>query len=252
MTMQAEIDAYHEEIRDIWGLEGARAIPGFSLMPHLGQLPLPGPGVDVLFFGMNPSFVEISLARHWQQVRQDLGMPDAILALDWDGPHTDSEWSERRATLVELDRHSRANYSRYYGLFGEVAEDARAGASWQHLDAFPLRLTSQRTLTPLLPISEESEPEWVVLKQVLCATLRLARAMEPEVIVVANSYLSKVLEQHLSLRRQAIGHRYDADLFPGIPFLLTSQLSGGATSKYGRERLVADLRDALAGAQGLS
>lgn len=256
--MQRTIDAYHEQLLSFWRDNQSSSILGFSRVPHFGQLPKAGrTEIKVLFLGLNPSYVESTLERHWRTVHEgnqrllDMGLQ----ALQWDAQRSAEDWLELRAAIVALDHFSRDNYGRYFDAIASVAEEVGVGENWHHLDAFPLRETSQNALIPFLPVFSEAPAGWQpVLEGLLNATMTLVATMKPKVVVVANSHVAKVLEHRLPLTLQENGHRYENESasFEGVPFLLSSQLSGGATSKYGRQRLVADLRDALRDGKGLN
>ena len=137
------------------------------------------------------------------------------------------------------------------------------------MDLFPIRETSQRLLEAELRYPKRSEVErfenampdspyrlartWhSALESIFGATLQLISSLKPSIVVVLNSWASKMLEYKLGLEVEANGHRYRTARVPGASWLLSSQLSGGATSVYGAQRLLADLRDAVLGGPGLS
>lgn len=82
------------------------------------------------------------------------------------------------------------------------------------------------------------------------AAIQLIIDLNPTVVVVLNSHASQILEHKLPLRKPANGHPYNCEKFSNVPYLLGSQLSGGAISIYGKERILADLRDVVRGGDG--
>lgn len=170
---------------------------------------------------------------------------------------------------MRLDQYSRETYRSYYAPIEDLVSAAAKAHAWYHLDLFPLRETDARLLTVYTRVPAnndqrrklaEARPdsrlhksyEWEhVFKQLFDATIELIRDLQPAVVVVLNSYVSRTLHHKLPLVLQANGHRYECAKLPGIVFLLGSQLSGGATSTYAKERLLADLRDVVRGQDGL-
>lgn len=264
--MQYAIDQYHQLLLDTWAQvhatknSSAAPIPGFDRAPYLGHQLVQGRAV--LFLGMNPSYVEGTLDDHWTaalagdetmagiKVRDALQWPPVASAL------SGTDWKQ---AILTLDRYSRENHERFYGLIEDLATDAGAKDDWQQLDMFPIRHTAQRQLEAFLddlrnpPTRTETDaPGHQVFSLLFDAAWELVTALRPKVVVVLNARLSRLLEQRLPLTLQANGHRHETDRMPSVPFLLASQLSGGATSIYGRKRLAADLRDALRGGPGLA
>lgn len=294
VAMKRAVNNYHLKLLKIWGQHQSTGAPGLSLAPYLGQLPNPGNEVDVLFIGLNPSYIDHVLRRHLQDLSSPcpgltkLGLP---AALQWHPILTPGNLTQ----IIALDNYSRNNHPRFYKVIESVAVDAQVGTNWHHIDLFPIRESKQDLLAKYLEKNKVTTSGVTFIKrgghnlsqlpppfqELFNATMTLVCAMKPSVVVVVNSLASRLIESCLPLTRQSNGHRYEAPTYSisgtagshpdeagclsdeagilpdeacslcGVPFLLSSQLSGGATSTYGRERLVADLRDAFRGGTGL-
>jgi hypothetical protein len=252
--MQKAVGSYHRKLREIWLQHQACDIPGFEWSPYLGQ-PIELPKrLKVLFIGLNPSFVSKVIARHWEVAHAGDAHLKAmkLRALKWPAMRAEVEWDRLLPAVVKLDRHSRGHYPRYYGPLGDLAEAAGAADAWDHLDLFPLRTTPQKALAKHLLLPEAWDEEFPSpLSALLEATLELIEAIDPKIVVVVNALAASTLEDRAQLIIQGNHHRYVCPLLPKVTFLLSSQLSGGATSKYAALRLLADLRDALRDGGGL-
>lgn len=269
--MQKTITNYHETVLGVWKSKHGSVVEGFKRVPLLAQPP-DCERVDVLTLGMNPSFVPESLIAHWERAQHE--HPEMLMrglaALDWNALQTESEWQELRNAVARLDKHSRANYKKYYGPIEELVALAGKKDAWYHTDLFPLRETDQKTFTAKLRVPRNSNERVALRDSTATSKLRASYAwdqavvdlfnasieliidLKPRVIVVLNSYASQMLEYRLPLTKQGNGHRYVYEKLPDVPFLLGSQLSGGATSIYAKERLLADLRDVIRYGDGLN
>jgi hypothetical protein len=253
--MEVAVDDYHRKLREIWIRYEGSNVAGFENVPHFGQPVDWHPRVKVLFLGLNPSFVPGTLRSHWATVHANNPRLNAMgmTALEWSAMRPIHRWNRLRPAVTQLDHHSRANYPRYYAPLEAFAQAAGVTGGLIHLDLFPLRNTSQKALEKHLPTPESGNRNWhPALMELFEATLKLVQNMKPEVVVVANALASDLLEYRLPLIVQRNRHRFESPALPGSVFLLGSQLSGGATSKYAGMRLLADLRDALRGRSGLN
>ena len=190
-------------------------------------------------------------------------------ALKWNKTQTNDLREDLRAAVLRLDQHSRTAYKFYYGPIEELVTLAKKNVAWYHMDVFPLRETDQKQFTAKIRVPRSAKEkaalcaskgdsrlrksyEWdASISKLFHAFIDLLKKLQPKVVVVLNSHVSGMLEYRLPLYKQPNGHRYECVDLPGVVFLLGSQLSGGATSTYGKERLLADLRDLLRGKNGL-
>ncbi|WP_349742958.1 hypothetical protein [Roseateles cavernae] len=253
MTPDDALAQFEIALLAIWRSQEGDSAPGFGLLPLFGQWPSRKTPI-VLFLGLSPSFVPSALEEHWAATHHQT--PELLAigldALNWVVPENADGWGQYREAVEQLDRYSREEYKRYYGPVDKLMADTQADVHHEHLDLFPLRSTDQGAFKEFLAATEDSNrAKWKAREELLNAALDLVRAMAPKVIVVVNAAASRLVRDELGLELQTNGHRYASLAWPGVTFLLGSQLSGGATSEFARERLVADLRDVLQGGQGL-
>lgn len=268
--MLTAISKYQDTVLNLWKREHASSSEGFQRWPLLSAPPVCD-RVEVITLGLNPSYVLDELEAHWHAVRND--NPDMPTwsreVLSWDGNQPEELRDRYREIVKQLDKHSRDAYGVYYAPIEQLVSAAGKRHAWYHMDIFPLRETVAKQLTVHVPVPmthEEREKlagansnsrqaqkfKWnSIFDELFDASIDLVRDLEPKVVVVLNSYVSRMLHYKLPLEIQANGHRYRSKKLPKIVFLLGSQLSGGATSTYGKERLLADLRDVVRGKAGL-
>jgi len=264
---------YVDKILTLWSADERAPLDGFDRVPFIGHLPedMP-PNLQVLVLGLNPSFSVESLKRSWDVVRKTcspIGEATVLELLSWPLPENQGKRDAAKLAIETLDRYSRKNHAIFYRPIERLMNAAGLESDkWLHMDLFPIRETSQRRLEAELKFPKRHERERFAtlpqnaayrkartmhpaLRSTLDETLQLICALKPPIVVVLNSFASKLLEYCLDLRLQPNGHRYRSDATDGTCWILSSQLSGGATSLYGMERLLADLRDAVRGNRGL-
>lgn len=209
-------------------------------MPYLGQRYAGCAPLQLLFVGINPSYVPKVLREHWQAVHRQ-ALDDNLTPLQWQ-PRSAPALQTLVEQLEGLDLHSIANYPRYYGPLANFASNVGA-ANWHALDLYPVRVRSQSDLSAVL-IADEPLPEPAA--ELMAAFVEQVSQWQPRVVVVANALASRLLVRHGGLRRQANGHRYEHADCPQSVFLLSGMLSGaGQQDEFSRERLAADVRAAL-------
>ena len=251
--MDELIEKYHNDIHGFWDRHALTQFPGMDKMPYLGQAPQFAE-LDVLFLGINPSFVEPMLISHWAVVHPGVNAHAlAVLPWLWGQNRTAEELALLRRQLVALDQYSRRNYPIHYGPLETVATGAakRAGLKevrWHTLDMLPVRARFQSELAQHLPIGGQ----WHALAEnMFLRSVQLLIEMKPRVVVVANALVANLLIEKFEMRPQDNGHRYETEYLPGVPFLLSGMLSYGVTDRFSRDRLTADLGNALLGGNGL-
>jgi hypothetical protein len=255
VAMRRLVEEHHRYLLEIWGEYAGSGLPGFEHVPYLGHLPKLTHGPQLLVVGMNPSFEPTTLRKHWETVHannSDL-IRIGIQSLKWQS-FLEHRNGNLQQAIRQLDVHSRSFYKRYYGPIAMLATDAGIKEDdWEHLDLLPIRATKQSYLLEHLnQLKRGPDANENVYKKMVDASIAMMVAIRPRAILVANAAASRILAERLNLRPQANGHRYDCRALPGVPFLLSSQLSGGTTSQYARERLLADLKNALIGGSGMS
>lgn len=252
-NMNELIAQYHSELLTIWAQNAEAEFPGMDKMPYLGQAPQFN-RLDVVFLGINPSFREKMLSDHWDIVHPTVNARTlSVKPWHWCGNRAEEDLALLREQLVALDQYSMRNYPIFYKPLEQVAVTAgclaRLGrvVRWHALDMFPVRALFQNELEPYLPI----DGQWHQLAETMFErSLRLLIDMKPQVVIVANALVANLLIQKMPMRQQANGHRYETNRLPGVPFLFSRILSNGA-DQFSKERLAADLGNALRGQLGL-
>lgn len=268
--MHPAMENYLKAVFSAWNTASDQSMEEFQRWPLISPAPQTET-VEVITLGLNPSYVEDVLKNHWEEVQKAHGpfqgqWPHAMI---WhrslDGKVDDDLFRE----ISLLDAHSRESYQSYYKPIQTLVNLAKPGVPWYHFDLFPIRETNQKGFTSKIRVPKNAAElaalraaapgsnlkrsyDWdQTMVQLFDAAVRLIEELQPKVVVVLNSYVSRLLGYKLELHKQTNGHRYGCEKLPEVVFLLGSQLSGGATSIYGRERLLADLRDVLRGQKGM-
>ena len=223
--MHSAINQYREAVLALWTSDHSSTMDGFDKWPLLSPAPECA-NIDVITLGLNPSYVLEGLAAYWQIVRgQHAHMPAWCPdALRWDRTESTTVRQQRRKWIASLDEHSRANYRPYYAPIEELVAAADMSQAWYHMDVFPLRATKARELTTHIPVpaNERERQRYTAvpnsrlrnpyvwddaLNGLFDASIRLIKELQPKVVVVLNSYVSRLLHYRLSLTLQTNGHR---------------------------------------------
>lgn len=236
-----EVQRYHQALREVWRAceSSASALPGMGQMPYYGQRPK-CEHLRLLFIGLNPSFRESVLSKHWKACYGAGGPPYQAKNLQWLASRTDAQLDALEPVLEQLDHYSRAHYRPYYGVLGDIANELGASTCWHALDVFPMRVTAQADLVQALP---KGAPLPGTAGQLFDAFGSLLIWMRPQLVLVVNAFASRLLVAQLPLSRTGEGSRYAWSQLPKTTFLLSGMLSGGrALDEFSRERLVAEAR----------
>lgn len=261
-AVQRTLERHEALYAELWTKFARSGIPGFETVPNLARGPVAGRTSEVVFVGLNPSFARTAICDQWKEVHgENDELFDAKLRMfRWKARQQMEDRQRIDAAVRAVDEYAREHYGRYYDLIRALAHEADAEGRWQHVDLFPMRNTSQKDVSNSFDVKrKKGAKEWQsAVSDMFEAAIELIEALQPKVVVVLNAHASRTLEAWLPLELKANQHRHEAARaqeptrrrLRGVPFLLGSQLSGGATSTYARLRLAADLRDALAGGQG--
>lgn len=253
--MDELINLHHTDLINFWTEHAPDGFPGMDKMPYFGQAQRPQfEQLDVVFLGINPSFHEEMLFEHWAVVHPTVDARAlAVAPWGWCPNRSAEELDRLRLQLVELDQYSRQNFPRFFRPLEKVATAAAIAAGmnqvrWHALDMLPVRASLQQELAPHLPVGGE----WHVLAEnMFQRSIQLLIAMRPRVVVVANALVANLLIEKLEMQPQGNGHRYESARLPNVPFLLSGMLSYGVTDRFSKDRLTADLGNALLGGHGL-
>lgn len=284
-AIRIAVDHYHDSLRELWlhhwGVTDAdKHPPGFNRMPLLGHdgVEEAESQVRAVTVGLNPSFLENTLAQHWGEapgIPTDVRVPmtaaksqsevDAArhmkemrAAVDLPGMGLEDHWRRFAPSVRALDLYSRHNYGDYYEPVKQLMVDAGyllpggatpppPGCGWIHLDLIPLRVKDQTELE--CHLKRKRKGGGGILREMVALFAKLLVTINPRVVVVLNAHASRQLEIALHLDTKN-GHRYRSPELTETTFFLGSQLSGGATSVYARKRLAADIRDHRLGGTG--
>lgn len=238
---EVALHQYREAVLALWRAQADGASPkvvGMDRMPLFASAPVAGP-LDVLFVGLNPSFDQRMLARHWVQCF-GAPYPDGDDPLAWRSEREGEVLQTLVDRLAVLDDHSRRHYGRYYGGIEALAAGAGAAARWHVFDTFPIRASLQSDLR----LSEaHRHPQGHPMRSLLEAFAELVAAWRPRVVVVLNRGASMLLARTLDLRQDhsGCGHRWAKA--PGTRWLLSRMLTSrhGSMSEEERTQLQADI-----------
>lgn len=140
---------------------------------------------DVLYVGLNPSFHDRQMKRRLEEFSQPLALED----LRWTG------YEQEIADFLQWERgYAKENYS-YFKPMREFASEH--GLTWDHIDVFILRLTSQNKLEEALDIGAyaEGEHQHPFLRRQVDLFFDLLGELSPGVIVVENAFARDFLKE---------------------------------------------------------
>jgi hypothetical protein len=214
------------------GLNGTERFP--MVLPNIGDT------VRVVYSGINPSFSLPHVAAFAKAVKCP------IENFEW---HPDLEANEldlRLPMLQAFETEARNKYTRYFGPFEKFSRDI--GVSHEHtthLDVLGIRATSQKLLIrELNPRRAQNKIRDFVGAQRLLYTETL-QELAPEIVLVANAEAARWIRTDLNLIPSEDKRYYACQAVPATKFILSAQLSGGATDEFARDRLVADAKTIL-------
>jgi hypothetical protein len=212
-------DAINDKLDETWQTE-------FSAEDHV-YVPLyfqSPQKCDLMFVGINPSFVARSLQKILDQVDPGLGIVEEYFA-----------WSNRQnfdiAVSLRVDEIARESYP-YFKHFRDLSSELRA--SWSHLDMYQHRHTKQHKLKDVI----SKRPNWAEA-QLQCFEQALA-AHSPRIIVVANAEASnRFIDRFGSDFDDRLGFHHTRLNGRKVPTFFSGMLTGQrALDTYNRERLI--------------
>lgn len=222
------------ELIRLWRKPPTDANPSLlALMPMLYP-PLMS-RADLLFLGFNPAFSEKFIQSSNEKVKN----AGALKISDFKWPAGIK--SKRR--LVKFEIHAKQHYTQYFGSLARFAEAIEPGSSWEHIDLFAMRNSTQANL--VRPWSRSARefngmPEFL-LRQ-LKISLEMICMLKPRRVVVINATASAIIEQALQLTSPDGGRSHRWHLIPDLPIFLGGMLSGqAAMDRYSSQRLKLDV-----------
>lgn len=142
------------------------------------------PHPDVLYVGLNPSFVHTQIERRIEEAGYHLELKD----LRWEGYRDDV------ASFLQDERKiAKRDYSYFKPMRDFAAEE---NLEWEHIDVFVTRLTSQGKLDDTLEIElfAEGENQSKFLKRQVDLFFELLENLRPRVVVVENAFARDFLK----------------------------------------------------------
>lgn len=218
----------------LWETPPADANPALRhLMPML--YPPLKQRAEVLFVGFNPAFSEKFLLRSGEMV----GMARRLAISDFKWP----DGIRSKKELVRFEIYAKQHYVRYFRPLACFAEAIAAGASWEHVDLFAVRNSTQAELLfPWLRAARNFDrmPEFL-LRQLRITTEILCK-LKPRRVVVINATAAAIVEQVLQLSSTDGGRSHRWNALPDVPIFLGGMLSGqAAMDRYSSQRLKLDV-----------
>lgn len=223
--------------------EEHRAASGMHLLPMVrGRFEI---GTDLLFVGMNPS-----VSADATMVAGALKSPDSeeTRQLLWHPGQDDATLATRVRDLIALESKARTSYMPFYGPLQEFADNVGA-ENWDHLDMFLMRHTSQRDVLSTHRHKTGFHEPAAEMLELFKSTLK---EIGPRLVVIANAGAANIAIDYLPLKPDEEERVYSWADLPGVPFYLSSMLSGQrALDNFSKRRLEAEVRTALQKAKQL-
>lgn len=185
--MKDIVAKHHLRLLSLWDEHSSSGLPGFDRVPYFGQLPVSARGSQLLFIGMNPSYVEGALGDLWKGAHEHNPVLTLLgaQALEWKNFPQGHNRLERVDVIETFDIYCREKYERFYGPIRDLAIDAGVESDWQHLDLFPVRATSQSSLLPHVGLGKDKSLACAhPYRELLEASFTLIAAMMPSVVLV--------------------------------------------------------------------
>ena len=206
----------------------------------------------LLFIGINPSINQ----KHKEKIQKETELSDL-----WDYRkycEIQCEQKKRVEQIIEFEEKDRVGYS-YYSMLKNITK--KLGVSWEHVDLFWERSKSQRHFaTKYLSGPPKSHSQRVGFtrynvqfknddfsKKQLELSVRLIKALNPKLIVVANALASKIISGQENVNIECFDKKGYYQ-FCKIPMLLTGMFNGRRALDTGtRQLLIWNIRRCLNG-----
>jgi hypothetical protein len=210
-----------KQIVKIW--EEELGADGSALMPLAPLKPPPG---NLLFVGLNPSFIADKVGQILTELPTD---PETYFA--WPNPTFDP-------SVDRILYQSGKERGPYFANFRKIAE--ALGVEWDHVDLFFWRETSQHQFRERMLVSGSHDALKPFGQQQLEISLRMIEEAKPICIVVANTLASDIYLKNRNPRFIPPRGCYEEDMDGrSVPLFLSSMLTGQrALDKHSLKRLV--------------
>lgn len=198
-------------------------------------------GADILFVGMNPSFSEGAVRRIWANAEN--GIVEGVNPFVWDPDLDDDMLTRRVQDILRFEKSARAEYAPYFRPLQDFAIEAGA-LNHGHIDMFLVRHTTQSDVRAAY--GERFEKLTALGKEQFKLFRHTVRTLAPKTVVIVNAGASHLARDGLGLTTEDRGRTYIWADLPGVPFFLSSMISGQrALDVFSRARLAADVRQVL-------
>jgi hypothetical protein len=179
----------------------------------------------LLFIGLNPSFSE----RGFTKVLRGTKYKDILNSLHgyFDFESIDKDKIE---TLTGIEQEFR-NKHPYFKKCGDLSSSLKL--EWEHIDLLVFRETNQKEVVKLIKGNAEFVEEQIKL------ALTIINNIMPEIMLIQNAYVSKLLQKRLDLKfMKNMGTYCYKHMKSDIPVFLSGMLTGGRALDNGSyERL---------------
>ncbi len=152
--------------------------------------------------------------------------------------------------LIKMEKNVQEKYP-YFSKFKIIAKKV-GFSSWEHIDLFFYRLTSQKKFKKIIGFNEKKEFIFNNFgEEQLKLSLELIKEITPKVIVVVNSFSSDIINNHSLFKINTkqfnqIGYDFFEIEDGSIPILFSSMVTGQrALDKHSLRRLIFSIKKCL-------
>ena len=187
---------------------------------------------EFLYVGLNPSFNSEMFEKF---APKELAPKEWF---SWDCIKNSSNIESAINSVIEFQQNIKHSEKKipYFKSIENFCNEIAAGLHYNklyHYDLFQFRLTSQIIAKEAILKMEMKEDFLKKSTENLCL---LVRELKPKFIIVANALASSYIKKFI-LEDQALDNKYGCYFIDETPIFMGSQLTGGATDNFSRERL---------------
>lgn len=221
------VNDVNKEILNLWKQEKiSNLVP--LLYPELNTHSL-------LSIGFNPSFSEKGIKSNIKGTKYDMKTKDIRDYYSYDKNSHEIISREKIEILKGIELESKIKY-KFFNKLKELANELNL--PWEHIDLLYMRHTKQKEIEKLFKTEKN------IIDKQIDITLSLIQKLDPEIIIIQNAFVSKILHNPLELKwNPQIGTYLYMDK---IPVFLSGMLSGQRALDLGSfERLKWHMKFAL-------
>lgn len=151
--------------------------------------------VDVLFIGMNPSYVEKDLKAAWEEKKSK---KEFKTDFSYEFSTIDDEEHLKEIIALDADKPNNRFFDKIRSIFEESQFDSLKDRSWEMIDLFFIRKTEATDVTTMIyKNGKENKGLNYWAEEQIKIVKDLVKLANPKVIVVINAVSTKILKNEI-------------------------------------------------------